>query len=93
MLQGFDAGSKEYSIVLQSNKQEVKLTLEGILWRQHKAEAAAGGTPAAAAAGFGQVGGDKQSLVGHRIEVWWPGEKAWYGGKVMVSTRCGGRCV
>jgi hypothetical protein len=83
LLQGYDAGSKEYIIVLHSSKQEVKHTLEGTLWRQHKAEPAAAGTPGAA--GLAQVGGDKESLVGHRIDVWWPMDKAWYGGKVTVS--------
>jgi hypothetical protein len=94
LLQGYDAGSKEYSIVLASNQEVVKHTLEGALWRQLKGNAAARGTPAAAAAaGVGQVGGDKESLVGHRIEVWWPGEKAWFGGKVMVRASCEGTGV
>lgn len=69
LLQGYDAASKQYSIVLQSSQEVVQHTLEGVLWRQLKA--------------------DKESLVGHRIEVWWPGDKAWYGGTVMVSVGCG----
>lgn len=44
------------------------------------AAAAGGGSSAAAAAGLGA------ELVGKRVKMWWPGEKAWFEGKVTVST-------
>lgn len=82
VLQYFNSVTKEYTVQLHANKQEVKLELEQMLWKlgpkQEKPKAAAD----AAAAGGGSGAGD--SLVGQRIRVWWKDDKEWYCGKVTV---------
>lgn len=100
VLQYFNTVTKEYSIEMAADKQVIRHTLEHTLWRMavRKSDtggpaAAAAGGPAgkapAAAAAAGAAGGaataEKEGLVGLRIEVWWPEDKAFYAGKVTVS--------
>jgi hypothetical protein len=76
-------------------KEKPSVTEKPAAKKAAAAKSGAGSSAAAAAAaggGSSAAAGPGAELVGKRVKVWWPGEKAWREGKVVVRTGCAGAC-